>query len=37
VIAVPGTYHRPAADTLAKADLVLDSLNAFDLAMLAEL
>lgn len=37
VIAVPGAYHRPAADTLAKADLILDSLADFDLAMLKDL
>jgi HAD superfamily hydrolase (TIGR01509 family) len=37
VIAVPGTYHRPHDETLAKADLVLNSLNEFDLAMLADL
>ncbi len=37
VIAVPGAYHRPAHDTLQKADLVLDSLLAFDPAMLQQL
>jgi HAD superfamily hydrolase (TIGR01509 family) len=37
VIAVPGAYHTPAAETLAKADLVLDSLADFDLAVLADL
>ncbi len=37
VIAVPGAYHRPPAEILAKAALVLDSLNNFDLVMLADL
>jgi beta-phosphoglucomutase-like phosphatase (HAD superfamily) len=37
VIAVPGAYHRPSPDTLAKADLVLESLTAFDVTMLTDL
>lgn len=37
VIAVPGAYHRPAPDALQKADLVLDSLLAFDPVMLQAL
>jgi HAD superfamily hydrolase (TIGR01509 family) len=37
VIAVPGVHHRPAADALAKADLVLSSLTEFSPAMLETL
>jgi len=37
VIAVPGVYHQPAPDTLQKANLVLDSLLAFDPVMLQDL
>lgn len=37
VLAVPGAYHKPAAEVLAKADRVLDSLDEVTLAMLAAL
>lgn len=37
VIAVPGAYHRPVADVLARADLVLDSLADFTLDALRKL
>jgi HAD superfamily hydrolase (TIGR01509 family) len=35
VIAVPHSYHRPAAEVLGRADLVLDSLRDFSPDMLA--